>query len=149
MIDTVAIHIDGYHFLRRDRGGRGGGVGLYIRDNLNYKLIYCDDIIESLWISLQLGKLTCFIGVAYNPHMRTAYSFVDHLETQLSELLPACDELFCLGDFNIDVLRVDDSHCTRLLGMLEAFHLRQLVDAPTRVTPNSSTAIRWCACKGV
>ena len=135
------VRIAGYRFVRRDRGGRGGGVGMYVRDSLECKIVYLDDTIESLWVSLQLKGLTYYIGVVYNPNVRTANVFLDSLETQFSELLPACDELFCLGDFNIDVLRVDDVHCIRLLDMLETFHLRQLVDFPTRVTPTSSTAI--------
>nr|CAH7758501.1 unnamed protein product [Callosobruchus chinensis] len=38
-IETSYVTIDGYTFLRRDRGSRGGGVGLYISNSLKFKKI--------------------------------------------------------------------------------------------------------------
>nr|CAI5861859.1 unnamed protein product [Callosobruchus analis] len=39
-IETSYVTIDGYTFLRRDRGSRGGGVGLYISNSLKFKKLH-------------------------------------------------------------------------------------------------------------
>nr|CAI5821884.1 unnamed protein product [Callosobruchus analis] len=48
-IETSYMTIDGYTFLRRDRGSRGGGVGLYISNSLKFKKITSSGEIEQLW----------------------------------------------------------------------------------------------------
>nr|CAH7727563.1 unnamed protein product [Callosobruchus chinensis] len=48
-IETSYVAIDGYTFLRRDRGSRGGGVGLYISNSLKFKKITSSGEIEQLW----------------------------------------------------------------------------------------------------
>nr|CAI5840302.1 unnamed protein product [Callosobruchus analis] len=48
-IETSYVTIDGYTFLRRDRGSRGGGVGLYISNSLKFKKITSSGEIEQLW----------------------------------------------------------------------------------------------------
>nr|CAI5820372.1 unnamed protein product [Callosobruchus analis] len=49
-IETSYVTIDGYTFLRRDRGSRGGGVGLYISNSLKFKKITSSGEIEQLWM---------------------------------------------------------------------------------------------------
>ncbi|VEN48442.1 unnamed protein product [Callosobruchus maculatus] len=48
-IETSYVTIDGYTFLRRDRGSRGGGVGLHISNSLKFKKITSSGEIEQLW----------------------------------------------------------------------------------------------------
>jgi len=46
-IPTSLIIIDGYTFEHYKRGSRhGGGVGLYIRDNVNHEIYKQDSVIE-------------------------------------------------------------------------------------------------------
>ena len=45
----------------------------------------------------------------------------------------------CLGDFNVDILGQIDSNAKLLLDIASLFSLRQLIDAPTRLTYNSAT----------
>lgn len=77
----------------------------------------------------------------YRPPDFSYTGFLNTLEQTLIVLLPQYDEIFCLGDFNIDVLKTDSLPCHKLTSLLEAFNFKQVVDAPTRVTPNSVTLI--------
>nr|CAI5855517.1 unnamed protein product [Callosobruchus analis] len=54
---SEAVAIDGYEFYRRDRAGRGGGVGFYVKNSLQ-----CNSLdfhmenagnLEHLWISVK------------------------------------------------------------------------------------------------
>ncbi|KAG5890755.1 hypothetical protein JTB14_013101 [Gonioctena quinquepunctata] len=58
-IPDRALDIEGYRFIRSDRlVRRGGGTGVYIKNNLVYKVILegTFDYLEQLWIEINLGK---------------------------------------------------------------------------------------------
>nr|CAI5870138.1 unnamed protein product [Callosobruchus analis] len=61
--DSVAI--PGFSFLRKDRLGRGGGVGIYLKSCLIFEriLIDFDDAngIEHIWVSLRVNRSTTVI----------------------------------------------------------------------------------------
>lgn len=42
------ISINGYRLVRKDRGSRGGGVCIYLRDCFNYHIIECGNAIEQV-----------------------------------------------------------------------------------------------------
>ena len=56
--------IRGYSFIRRDRkSGQGGGVGLYIRDGIDFarRSDLENDETESLWVEIRLKNTNPFI----------------------------------------------------------------------------------------
>ena len=135
------MFVSNYKLLRRDRGSRGGGVALYIRADIQHKILLPVSHLEDLWISMVINGINIIFGVVYRPPSMSTADFVDSFETTLSIHLPTCDELFCLGDLNIDVLNVESRDFLKLSDMLESFHLKQIVDRPTRVTHNTVTAL--------
>ena len=45
----------GYHeILRKDRGGNGGGIAMYIKENISYKRVYNYEKpnLEAMWVSI-------------------------------------------------------------------------------------------------
>ena len=51
----MQINIDGYNIFRSDRNAKGGGILMYVRDDIRCKLIsMCNSTIESLFIGLKL-----------------------------------------------------------------------------------------------
>ena len=51
----MQINIDGYNIFRSDRNAKGGGILMYVRDDIRCKLIsMCNSTIESLFIELKL-----------------------------------------------------------------------------------------------
>ena len=68
------VRLPGYEFAYRNRDEkRGGGVGIYIRDTIEFKvrsdISKLDDSIEHLWVEIQGKKKNsaCLIGVFYQP----------------------------------------------------------------------------------
>lgn len=138
--DVIAV--EGYALVRKDRRlGRGGGVGMYIKNSVSFNLIHTDDDIEQLWIKLKINKKQFAVGAAYKPPNFSHIDFINKLENTISSLLPEYDEIFCLGDFNIDLLKSDTPASNKLNSMIAALDLTQLVDAPTRNTPLSTSLI--------
>lgn len=140
-VDDADLHIDGYVLLRKDRGSRGGGVAFYLRENLCCKIVPSLSVGERLWVNVKLNGLCVVVGVAYRPPSTSVADFIDDLEMDFSQYLPVCDELFCLGDFNIDVLDLASGSCARFSEMCDAYSIKQIVDKPTRLTRSSATAI--------
>ena len=70
-VHNAFFDIRGYSFIRRDRkSGHGGGVGLYIRDGINFarRIDLENDETESLWVEIRLKNTKPFIsGTIYKP----------------------------------------------------------------------------------
>jgi len=84
------VDIDGYNFVHKSRENRsGGGVGLYVSSNLNFKF-RCDldfsepNVAESSFIEIvkPQGK-NIVTGVIYRPPNQTVHEFL----TMINELL--------------------------------------------------------------
>lgn len=141
-IPDTAVNITGYNIVRRDRrDGRGGGVCVYVRSSIQFTLMESSNSIEQLWLRLSVGKRSYAVGVVYRSEIVRYGVFLDKWEDSISEILSKCDDFFCFGDFNIDLLDEDDHSARRLNELLDCYNLRQIVDSPTRITPRTSTLI--------
>lgn len=139
-ISNDSVHIDGYTLLRADRLTRGGGVALYLRSDFQYSLIQTSNVIEEMWISTRFKEKNFVIGVCYRPPHINAKYFVDALEESISTCLQISDNIYCLGDLNIDLLHVDHPSSEYLISMLEIFNMKQILKDPTRVA-NTGTSL--------
>ena len=113
---------------------------MYIRKSLSFSHILIHPSIEFLLISLNLkpGNLLC--GLFYRPP--SSPLVVVTLESALESLPPAkLNSLILLGDFNIDFLSPSDSLHYQIQSISDKLSLRQVITAPTRVTPTTSTVI--------
>lgn len=134
--------VPGYNLYRNDRQSRGGGVAFYIRSGVRVNVCraYTDEFIEYLWICmLGYGRKVHF-GVFYRPECNFI-RFLEEFEETLSEYNTAGDFVVCLGDFNIDMLSLRGSTSGRILDLLHALDMTQLIDRPTRVTLTSATLL--------
>nr|CAI5863903.1 unnamed protein product [Callosobruchus analis] len=88
-ISDDLIQISGYSFVRRDRNGRGGGVGMFVRNNLAYSVIHaeCHTFLEEIWIEIKFEKVKYAIGCSYRPTKGCISDFVQHFEDTLAQLL--------------------------------------------------------------
>lgn len=144
-LPSSLINIRGYAFERRDRNGRGGGVGVYIKEGIQYLRRYDleNDEVESIWIELkQTNAKTFIVGIVYRPpdtskHLSKNFekSFINCIKKLNSET----KECIILGDTNINYLS-DECHQNfkELIG-LEG--LIQMIKEPTRVTKDTKTLI--------
>ena len=144
-IPTFQLNIDGYIFERYDRGSRhGGGVGLYIRDNIDYEVYKRDVItqqnIEALFIIVKRPNRTpIIIGTAYRPPNSTA-EYYENMINVIENIM--CDhDCVLMGDLNYNY-DINESLSTNPIHyMSQLFGMSQLVTEPTRVTMTSSSLI--------
>ena len=62
--------IDGYHTpFRYDQNGNGGGIFLYVREDIPAKVIHYDfPTLESFFVEINLHKKKWSINCSYKPH---------------------------------------------------------------------------------
>lgn len=141
-IATSEVGITGYNFYRNDRHiGRGGGVGMYIKHNLNVKLLNLDlgdeNNLECLWVKLTIAKKSFAIGVIYRVPNQNVQQTINYFDNILPMLITSYDNVIVLGDVNVNLFNLENkiSKCFDFHGF------NQIIDKPTRVTPYSSTLI--------
>ena len=86
---------------------RGGGIGAYIKDTT--------------------------VGVIYRSRRVLDASWFESFETLLAHLTVTWDGMLIItGDTNFDLLKPEDNLVKRYSGILDVFHLQQVIKQPTR-----------------
>ena len=144
------VYIPGFEIVRKDRkvnGRNGGGVCIYLRTNLNYRIRndLNNDHLECLFVEISKPRSTPFlVGTWYRPPSSPPNLFSE-FEKVIAKIDAENKELYLLGDINCNLLpeanTYDSSHLTNIF---DIFGLRQLITEPTRVTPVSKTLIDLC-----
>ena len=137
------VCIPDYSIQRKDRNREGGGVCIFIRNNINFNRrsdIDKDDL-EFLAIDIMMPKSKpILLGVGYRPPRDNMFY------AKLEEVLSSCtnfvkQECYILGDFNTDVLAERNALKNDFENFLRIFDLKQVITEPTRITDTSETAI--------
>ena len=157
-LPTDLLSIAGYNFLRNDRNWnrdnnnntpqKGGGVGLYLKQDLDYDAnvyaIYnrsCKDI-ECQWVYIKNKYTKDYIILnLYRPLAGDIENFLDILETSLSALDLDKNDIFMMGDFNINISNTTCGNARLLKSQMKTFGLNQLIKEPTRISKHSATCI--------
>lgn len=139
-------HIEGYNFVNRNRTkGIGGGVGCYIKENINWKRRHDleTENIESLWIEILVTKSKSFlIATFYRPPINSKHlpnDFNKNFNDLLTKASAENKEILILGDFNVDYLKDDNNKVIKETFKLHGF--TQLIKHATRITKDSETLI--------
>ena len=98
------ISIPNYSLIRKDRNRKGGGVACYIRGDICFNSQnYLSDEIENISFDLLLPKTKPIsIAIVYKPP--TDNHFLDYLSRGLNDFNLMENDLFILGDTNINIL---------------------------------------------
>lgn len=126
-------NLPNFHLFHRDRiAQRGGGVALYIRDDINSRVVFEEHVpahLEILWVKLTSSanvrlKSTIYVGVVYAPP-RSPYQndIIDHI-IRINDVINSTDNaaILVLGDFNDLRTEIIEQHTL----------MTQLVNQPTR-----------------
>ena len=136
--------INGYNLVRRDRDSRGGGVCFYIRDSINFarKSEFEDDFLEMIALEIKNPCSSPFLVLTwYRPPNLETQCF-DKFRYLLQNIDSKYEEIFILGDLNCNLLANPlGAHTLCLMDLLSEFQLQQVIDKPTRVTPNHKSLI--------
>ena len=168
------IHIDNYNTICCDRNRHRGRVVCWIRSDLNYDVkSFSPPEIENVFFEILLPDTKpIIVGIIYRPPSQS--EVLDIINTHFSKLDTHNNEIYILGDFNINFY-LNNSYIFLKNNLLQSqsitsdikkyyefctmFGLKQLIEVPTRVTcssstitdhilanfPNSLTArCRWC-----
>ena len=86
---------------RYDRYGKGGGLLLYIREDIQSKLLVskskCN--IETLSVSVNLRKRKWFLSCSYNPHQNLISNHLECLIRLIDEHSNSFDKFIFIGGF--------------------------------------------------
>ena len=138
-----------YYFVCSNRiNRRGGGLGIYVSNNFNFKRrpdldIIEDGIIETLFIEIisTSGK-NIIVGTVYRPPSGN----FDMFENKFNEILTKVDKsnkiTYLMGDFNIDLLKTENSdYSSRFCEQLFTSSFFPLITRPSRITQHTATLI--------
>ena len=85
---------------RLDRCLNGGGILLYIRDDILSCLLSDSNRAESIFAEINFRKKKWLICVSYNPHKSNISNYLHHLGKSRDNYIGNYDNIFLLGDFN-------------------------------------------------
>ena len=143
-VDDNVLSIDGFNFERRDRdGGSGGGILVYVSNQISYKRRTDLEIggPETIWLEIMYPNTkSILVCSGYRPPPPSAHnSWVDGLVNEIRKATSCVDtEVLLFGDFNINYAIEPPQFW---INALEEFDMAQMITTPTRVTAKSSTLI--------
>ena len=139
---------DGYTYIEGPLTGRGKGVCIYLRSDIQYKQI---DVTlapeaDSLFIEITLNNKhpskNIIVGAIYRLHEHTINNFNTKWDAVMKTLNTTKNDIYLLGDFNIDLLKYDtNSHINDFINTTLAHSFIPKIDKPTRITHNTATII--------
>ena len=139
------IYIPASKIARRDRsdGRKGGGSLIYFAEDLNVydsSELSANSSLEAAWIDLSLHSQRLLIGSIYRPP--DCSSFFDEFSVIMEILWRNCSNIILLGDFDVNLsYSCDLSLKRKFTRLLCKCNLKNVIDAPTRVTGVTSSLI--------
>ena len=115
---------------RKDRSDRGGGVLLYLRQDIPSKLLNhthgpCDEDFETLFIEINLHKKKWLIVGSYNPKKSMILNHTSFMSKNLDYFTSFYDNIILLGDLNCEPSEsIISEFC-------DAYNLKNLIHVPT------------------
>ena len=126
---TSQFIIPGFTSLYRfDRTKEGGGILVYIREDIPSKLLnisYIASDIECLGIEVNLRKVKWLVICTYNPHKNYIWNHLENLSKVLNINLSQYERFLCIGDFNSEITEF------AVKNVCDIYHLKNLVNVPT------------------
>ena len=112
--DSIAdneISLPDYSIERKDRNRHGGGVAMYIRNNLTFvrRIDLETDDVECIWVEIKCKhRQPVLMSSIYRPPSRSV-EFIGKLSDIIDRASSECKEIIVTGDFNFDVSEADNS----------------------------------------
>ena len=121
--------------IRLDRTRYGGGVIIFVRDDLTcYELkprtLYPE--LECTFLEMRIRQSKWLVFVGYNPHKENISHFLAKVSLELDRLLPKYENLLMLGDWNSTI---NEEDMKNFCGM---YDLENLIKEPTCFKSNDN-----------
>ena len=126
---TSQFTIEGYNSpFRLDRNKDGGGLMLYVRDDIPAKQLKhpsLDKNFENMFVELNLRNKKWLVSCTYNPHVRHIQNHLQYVSKNLDSFSSNYDNFVLLGDFNAE------SHVHFMQKKFDTYNLKPLIKKPT------------------
>ena len=155
-INTSVYKIDGYNFILKGRNkSRHGGLAIYLDEKYNYQLLQSRIPILGEWeeqfIEVETCKAKLVIGNIYRLPRETQTdhkTFFDEFSELISVYQHQRYEVILVGDFNIDLLKINTKEVSSQFFELVSSHgYIPKLTLPTRFSSTSGTLIDNVFCK--
>ena len=136
------ISMDGYKLFHTPTNSLKGGTAMYINEDFDVferiDIKAQTDRYESVWIEIKNNNSKNVVcGSIYrHPKQKTAdfNDFYNYLDSTLKKLDDENKEIYICGDFNIDLLKMNDVHSyLEFFNLLSCYRLLPFIVHPTRV----------------
>ena len=124
--------------IRLDRNRDGGGIIIFIRDDLTCfeikpRVLYPE--LECTFLEMRIRQSKWLVVVGYNPHKENIAKFLNGISEELDKSLPKYENMLMLGDWNSTV--TEES----MKDFCEMYNLENLIKEPTcfKSTENPSS----------
>ena len=104
------INLDGYDIVRKDRSRNGGGVCIYLRSSINYKVrnYLVPTELEAVCVEIIKPHSKPFlVTTVYRPPSALS-EFFDHFEKLIKAVDNENKEMYILGDLNCNMLKTNN-----------------------------------------
>ena len=126
-----------------------GGVSIYISDDLvghfeRKDLSKSSNHFECIFIEIPIfnNLKNVIVGNIYHRPNSSGVEFVKELSDILTTICKENKKIYLIGDFNLDLLKYNDSLIVRnFVDLLHSNGLLSLINKPTRVTNSTATLI--------
>ena len=131
------FHLHGFSEpYRLDRNGNGGGILVFIREDIPSKLIESKMKIEGFFVELNLKRKKWLLCCSYNPKFSQILFLLNELGKNLDTLTSKYDYIILLGDFNTELTDTALSH------FCEIYNFKNLIkDKTCFKNPNKPSCI--------
>ena len=113
--------------FRNDRTSKGGGIILYVREDIPCKIIKAetDAYYEGFFIEINLRKKKWLLSCSYNSYKNNIGTHLQMIVKTLDKLIVSYDNIILLGDFNVEP---EEAKMSEFLNM---YSLKNLVSQKT------------------
>jgi hypothetical protein len=128
----------------------GGGISLFIKDNITYKLredlTHIDESLEMIWIEIEKDSINSTANLLFGTIYRVPGTDPTHFNTKLNEVLTIVDrenkQCTHVGYYNLNLLNSSNHIPTNEFADINFSHtLYPSINKPTRITDQSATLI--------
>lgn len=140
------FELQGYTFIERNRStGIGGGVSVYIRENVKFKRRTDLELgaLENIWIEIFVKNSKSFLfGCFYRPPESSKHlpkEFNTLFDENITKINEERKEVIIMGDFNVNYEN-NQTH-GEFKSMMTQNGFKQIVKSATRITKDTSTLI--------
>ena len=140
---STQFSIDGFsNPVRLDRTSLGGGIMIFIRQNIPYKVlekIPSENDDESIFLEIKIRNSKWLLIAGYNPKKPRIGNYIQNIETTLNKFINKYDNIIMMADLNIDMKPGCENALT---SFSNTYNLKNLIDKPTCYkNPNNPTYI--------